>query len=185
MAKKSIKAKDINGMSIYQEDKRTIYAPFYTKNAYIITDNNVKEYQNYITGYLISFLVFTISYIISKKIFISICLALLFFIGSFISFYLNFLKKASTIANYKKIKKESFVEKQAHTLDDKRIITIIVCSFLLTFFIYLNAYISNFTGSYMLLTYIIMLIVFLYGILNIYIFIRKHQLTKNKQNNID
>ena len=57
--KRKVLAKDLHGMSIYHEEKRTVYAPFYTSNGYVLTDDNCKEYRYYVTNYLFAFLIFS------------------------------------------------------------------------------------------------------------------------------
>ena len=41
MAKQQRKtyANQLHGMSIYHEEKRTVYSPFFSKNGYILTDD--------------------------------------------------------------------------------------------------------------------------------------------------
>ena len=96
--KRKILAKDLHGMSIYHEDKRSVYAPFYSKNGYVLTDENCKEYRSYVTNYLFALLIFSIVYIVTKNIVPALLLGLLFLIGAIIAFYLRFLKKAAKIA---------------------------------------------------------------------------------------
>ena len=65
--KKKISPSDLNGISIYHEEKRTVYSPFFSKKAYIINENNVNQYVSYIQGYLIALIIFVVSYIIYRK----------------------------------------------------------------------------------------------------------------------
>lgn len=176
--KKVYDPKKLKGMSIYQEDKRTVFSPFYTKNGYIISQSLCKTYTNYVQGYLISLFIFALSYIIFKKIWVSLGLALAFFIGTVISFYLNFIKKATLITNFKKETKDNFIIRQAKTLPVKNIITIIVASILLSLTIMFNGYINNFTGSYFILNTSLAIVSFIYALINVYILIYK------KKNNL-
>lgn len=178
--KRKVLAKDLHGMSIYHEEKRTVYAPFYTSNGYVLTDDNCKEYRNYVTNYLFAFLIFSIVYIVTKNLVPSLLLGLLFLIGAIITFYMRFIKKAAVIPNYKRPLKDNFFVKQAKNLDNKRIWTIIVCSVLLAFFIVLNGKISKFEGSYMYLTYFFAGVAIIYGIMHLYILALKKKIDSNK-----
>ena len=171
--KRNLQAKDLQGMSIYHEEKRTVYAPFFTRSGYVLSDDNCKEYKNYVTNYLFAFLIFSVTYIITKNIVPSLLLGVLFLIGAIIAFYLRFIKKAATIPNYKRPLKDNFFVRQAKNLDNKRIWTIIVCCVLLAFFIVLNGYINHFEGSYMTLTYFFAAVAIIYGLMHVYILMLK------------
>ena len=43
--KKNIKPFELNGISIYHEQKRTVYSPFFSSRGYIINENNIREYE--------------------------------------------------------------------------------------------------------------------------------------------
>lgn len=177
--KRKILAKELNGMSIYHENKRTVYAPFYTKNGYVLTDDNCKEYKNYVTNYLFAFLIFSIVYIFTKNIVPALLLGILFLLGAIIAFYFRFIKKTLVIPNYKRPLKDNFFVRQAKNLDNKRIWTIIVCCVLLAFFIVLNGKISNFSGSYLHLTYFFAFVSIVYGIMHLYILLLKKRIEKD------
>lgn len=178
--KRKILAKDLHGMSIYHEDKRSVYAPFYSKNGYVLTDENCKEYRSYVTNYLFALLIFSIVYIVTKNIVPALLLGLLFLIGAIIAFYLRFLKKAAKIPNYKRPFRDNFFYRQAKNLDNKRIWTIIICCVLLAFFIVLNGKISKFEGSYLYLNTFFAIVAIVYGIMNVYILLLKKKLDTNE-----
>lgn len=167
--KRVVHAKDLHGMSIYHEEKRTVYAPFFTKNGYVLSDDNCKEYKNYVTNYLFAFLIFSVVYIVTKKLLPSLLLGVLFLIGAIIAFYLRFIKKTAVIPNYKRPLKDNFFVRQAKNLDNKRIWTIIICCVLLAFFIVLNGILSKFEGSYLYLTYFFAAVAIAYGLMHVYI----------------
>ena len=171
--KKEIDPKDLNGLSIYHDEKRTVYAPFFSKKAYIITEKNIKEYISYIQGYLIALMIFAVAYIVTKNPLIGILLAVTFLISSIVVFYINFIKKASVIEDYKKEPKDSFAIRQAKSLDRKNIITIIICCPLLALAFMLNSYFNKFTGAALYLSVAAAVASLLYGALHIYILIYK------------
>ena len=84
--KRKVLAKQLQGMSIYHEEKRTVYSPFFSKNGYVLTDENSREYRSYITNLLFAFLIFSLAYIFTKNIWAALLLGLLFAIGSIVSF---------------------------------------------------------------------------------------------------
>ena len=171
--KKTIKPEEIKGLSIYQEEKRTIYAPFFLKKAYLVTDKNVKQYVSYIQGYLVAIVVFIIAYVIYRKVSIPLILSLLFLISSFVMFYINFLRKASVIDNFKKQKGDSFITRQADNLEIKNLWTIIIASPLLALAIMFNSYLNHYEGFMLYIMIFLSVIAVAYGILNIYILIYK------------
>ena len=100
--KKDYDPKQLYGMSVYHDDKHTVYSPFFSKKGYLINENNVRAYVSYIQGYLIALLVFSVSYIIRKELLLPTLLALFFLISNIATFYMSFIKKAGVIDNYKK-----------------------------------------------------------------------------------
>lgn len=177
--KKIFSPEALHGMSIYHDEKRTVYAPFYSKNGYILTNENCKEYKNYVTNYLFAFLVFSLAYIFTTKLWFSVLLGVLFLIGAFIAFYLRFIKKATIIENYKRPYKDNFFLRQAKSLDNKRICTIIICCVLLCLMILLNGKIANYEGSYLYLNYFFAAVALIYGFMNLYIFFLKKKIEEN------
>ena len=171
--KRKVLAKQLQGMSIYHEEKRTVYSPFFSKNGYVLTDENSREYRSYITNLLFAFLIFSLAYIFTKNIWTALLLGSLFAIGSIVSFYLKFIKKTAKIPNYKKPVKDNFIVRQAKNLDNKRIWTIIICCVLLAFFIMLNGKINNFEGSYFYLNTFFAIVAIAYGLMHVYILIIK------------
>ncbi len=171
--KKEIDPKYLNGLSIYHDEKRTVYAPFFSKKAYIINEKNAKEYVSYIQGYLIALLIFAVVYIVTKNPLIGIMLAVTFIISNLVVFYMNFIKKASVIENYNKAPRDNFAIRQARSLDRKNIITIIICCPLLALAFMLNSYFNKFTGAALYLSIAAAVASLLYGALHIYILIYK------------
>lgn len=175
--------RSLKGASIYQEEKRTVYSPFFTKKGYIITENTYKAYTQYVQGYLIALLIFSVAYIITKNMWISVGLGGAFFIGTIVSFYINFIKKAVLIEHYTKLKKDNFFIRQAKTLPFKNLIVMTICSFLLSGMIMLNGYINSFTGTYFILNTSLAIVALIYAFMNVYIIIYKK--TNNIKENED
>ncbi|MBQ6334877.1 MAG: hypothetical protein IJI46_07420 [Erysipelotrichaceae bacterium] len=164
----------LNGISIYHENKRTVYAPFYSKKAYIINENNVSHYNTYIQGYLIAIVIFLLAQIFYRHLWVSLLLALLFMVSTFIIFKRNFLDKAAVIEDYKKPQRDNFITRQAR-LEKKNIRTIIICSPLLAAAILFNSYLNKVEGDMLYLMIFIAIIAVLYGLLHIYILLYKNR----------
>ena len=177
MAKKNTKRNYdpavLHGISIYQDEKRTVYSPFFTESGYVITPENCRNYVSYIQGYLMSLLVFSIAYLITRNMLISISLSAAFIIGNIISFYQNFIRKASVIRPYRKPARDSFSVRQARSLEVKNIITVIVCCPLLAATLLLNGYINHFEGMALYLNVFTSICALLYGFLHVYILMIK------------
>lgn len=171
--KKDYDPKSLYGMSVYHDNKHTVYSPFFSKKGYLINENNVRDYVSYIQGYLIALLVFCIAYIIRKEFILPSILALFFLISNILTFYRGFIKKAGVIENYKKPERDSFAVRQAKSLESKNIWTIIICCPLLAAATMLYSYLNHYEGFMFYLMLFISVFVVLYGILNIYILIYK------------
>lgn len=165
--------KKLNGMSIYHDEKRTVYSPFFTKKGFIITESNVRDYTIYIQGYLLALLVFCVAYIILKRFTVPLLLAAFFLVSTIVTFYFTFIRKAAVIENYKKPQRDSFAIRQAKSLTYGNILTIIVSCPLLAFFIMLLAYMNHYEGFTYDMMLMISILVICYGLLNIYIFFYK------------
>lgn len=176
--KRELLPEDLSGMSIYHDDKRTVYSPFFLNKAYVLTKENCRRYYDYIKGYLMSLLIFGLAYIITKNILISLLLGLAFMAGTIYVFYAKFIKKAAVIPDYRKPAKDSFFIRQAKNLDLPRIWTIIICCFLLSIVIIFNGYLNGFTGAYRILNLILAIVPIVYAIMHIWILIYK------KRNNL-
>ena len=64
--KKKILPKDLNGIFVYHEEKRTVYAPPFSRRGYIISDSNIDQYVSYVQAYLIAIIIFVVAYIIYR-----------------------------------------------------------------------------------------------------------------------
>ena len=170
----------IRGISIYHEDKRTLYAPFYTSKAYIMNGNNTRYYVNYVLGYVTSMVAFEAVYIFSKNLTISLLIAAAVLISNFVFFYFNFLKKAAVIENFSKEKKDSFVLCQAKQLEYDRIYTLIVCCILLVVIFVFYAKWQDLEGIYLYIVILSIIVSAIYGIVNLAILRCKRNLDKKK-----
>ena len=164
---------ELNGISIYQEGKRTVYSPFFSKKGYLITENNVKNYSSYIQGYIISILIFLIAFIIRKDILIPLSLALVFLLASILSFYQNFIKRTGVIENYKKPQRDSYIVRKAKSNTKKDLYTIIICCVVLAAATFMNLSLNQYHGILLYLMSALAIAVILYGLLHIYILFYK------------
>ncbi len=164
---------NLNGPSVYHTDRKTVYAPFFTKKAYIITPENMKQYVSYIQGYLVSIVVFVIAYLIYRKPLIPVILMVLFMVSTVAVFYFNFIRKAAVLDNFKKPEKEGFISRQAKALDYKRIWTVIIASPLLAIAIMIHSYLNKYEGAMLYIMVFMALLAAFYGILHIFVLLNK------------
>ncbi len=170
---KSIKPSQLNGISVYHEQKRTVYSPFFSSRGYIISETNVKEYVSYIQSYLIAIVIFLVSFIFYRNFMISFLLCFVFMISTIYIFYRNFLSKANIIEDYKKPKKDSFIQRQANSMDEKNIWTIIICSPLLALSILVHSYLNHYEGFMFYTMVFISAVSLIYGILHVAVLLYK------------
>ncbi len=97
----------------------------------------------------------------------------MFMASTIFIFYRNFLSKANTIDDYKKPKRDSFAIRQASSLSQKEIWTIIIASPLLAAAIMYNARLNHYEGAMYYFMLFISIVALAYGILHIYILIIK------------
>ena len=171
--KKYISPSQLNGISVYHEQKRTVYSPFFSSRGYVISENNIKEYISYVQSYLIAIIILLVSYIIYRKFWISALLSLAFMASTIFIFYRNFLSKANVIEEYRKPDKDSFVQRQANSMKEKDIWTIIVCSPLLSLSILIHSWLNHYEGFMFYMMVFIAAVSLMYGILHIFVLIRK------------
>ena len=167
--KNRIRPAELNGISIYHEEKRTVYSPFFSKRAYIISENNVSYYVSYIQGYLIAILIFLIAYMLYRKPLLPILLTLAFLASNIFMFYRSFIAKANIIENYRKPKRDSFAARQADTMSEGNILTVIICSPLLAAAIMFNSHLNHYEGGMFYLMLAISAVTLAYGLLHIYV----------------
>jgi hypothetical protein len=89
--------------------------------------------------------------------------------STLIVFYRNFIQKTAVIENYRKPQRDDFINRQAASLQTANIITIIICSPLLSLAIMTNSYINSFKGGLFYLSIFIAAVFVFYGLLHVYI----------------
>ena len=170
MAKTKANVKELDGISIYHDAKqRVIYSPFFSKIGYVLHDENVYDYQNYIQSYLVSILVFMAMFYLTNFVSYSFLLAFVYIVVSNIVFYVRCLKKAPKLEQFNKPKKEKYIIKQAKQITTRKLIVIIISCFLLPLFILLNCNLQQYTGKTLIINIIFSILTILYGVLNIII----------------
>ena len=167
---------NIRGLSIYHDDKRTVYAPFYSKKGYIMTEANTRHYVTYMAGYIAAVVALEVAVIFSKNTALSIGICLLVLIINFVSFYFNFLRKAAVIEDYPKQKKDNFITRQAKELEYDRIYTLIICCILLVVILYFYALWQKLDGIYLYIVVFMIAASAIYLFINIAILIHKRKM---------
>lgn len=181
MANNKYDPKLLRGISIYQDGKRTLYAPFYTKKAYILTEKNASHYINYIVGYLAALVIFEVVLIFSKNALLSLIAAIVTLIVNYLFFYFRCLSKAGQVTDFRKVKeKEPFIQRQANQLEYDRIYTLIICCILLVVILVFYMLWQDPDGIFYYITLGTIVLSALYGIINVMILITKEKADKKK-----
>ena len=103
--------KILNGPFIYNEDKdRVIYYDVFTKNAYIIPENESKSYLLYVTSIFVSLFVFVlIGVVFNLKFIYCFLLEVAFLIMMRLLFKFNFLNRLGIDTRFKPYKKKLII----------------------------------------------------------------------------
>ncbi len=173
--KKKYELQSLNGISIYHDDKRTVYSPFFQRKGFILSENNVHAYITYIQGYLVAPVAFFAAYIIWRNVWISLLAALVVILVTIVNFYLNFIRTASVIEDFERPVSDTFITRQA-SLEKKRLWEIILCCPILAGLIMLYSYLNGFEGGIYYIMLATAIASILYGLLHLYILFYK---TKN------
>jgi len=170
MAKRKYDASKLNGISIYHDSKnRVVFSPSFSKKGYILSDENVSEYQNYSQSFLVTVIIFLVMYYLTYSILYSLLLSITYLGISIFMFYLRCLRKVAVIENFKKPEKDTYIIRQAKNVTKRRLIVIFLACIFLSFFIFLNAMLQGYYGKILVINYIFMALAVLYGFLNLYI----------------
>ena len=176
MANNNYDPKLLRGISIYQDGKRTLYAPFYTKKAYILTEKNAAHYINYIVGYLAALVIFEVVLIFSKNTLLSLIIAILTLIINYLYFYFRCLSKAGQVTDFHKVKEnEPFIQRQANQLEYDRIYTLIICCILLVVILAFYMMWQKPEGIFFYITLGTIILSALYGFINFAIYLTKRK----------
>ena len=173
--KKKYDPSSIRGISIFKDDKRTIYAPFYSRKGYILTENNTGHYVNYVVGYIAAMVAFEFAAIFFKDTLIACLVGLAVLILNFVFFYFNFLRKAAVIEDFGRKPKENFILRQAKTLEYDRIYTLIICCILLVVIFVFYALWQDLEGIYLYIVLLSIAASAIYGFVNLAILIYKRK----------
>ena len=179
--KKKPDVQKLKGISIYKDAKgHVIYSPWFTKDGYILHDENVSEFQNYGTSYLIAIIVLLVIFYFTKSLGYAFILSLGYLAVSIFMFYTRCIKKVPKIENFNKPKKDNYIIRQAKSITSKRIIVVILACIFMSVYIIFNSLYFKYTGTELLVSYIFAIASLLFGLLYVVILI-----VKKKNNYID
>ncbi len=152
-----IKAKDLSGLSIYQDPKRgTIFYDIFTKKGYILTSSDVKTYTIYTAMLPLCFIVafaamslFKLDYIVALIIF------LVLFIAVMILFRVKFFYTLPEAEGFKPVKRENIFVYIARTFPKNRLIVLIMMLVALTILMPIYANMENVEGVNLYGSYVV------------------------------
>ena len=175
MANNIPKAKDLSGLSIYQDPKKgTIFYDFFTGRSFLISNSDVKTYMlSTMILPVCVLLTFLIKSFISLNLVKSILLFIVLFVIAEILFRVLFVYKLTEIEDYRPPKKEGIINFMAANYSRTRLIVLLILLLLLTIMMPLYAHVSNFQGGDLYVTYAVSLAAIAGMVLSILAIIRQ------------
>ena len=175
MANNIPKAKDLSGLSIYQDPKKgTIFYDFLTGRSFLISNRDVKTYM--ISTSILPvcvLLTFLIKSFVSLNLVKSILLFILLFLIGEILFRVLFVYKLTEIENYKPPKKENIINFMAANYSKTRLIILLILLVLLIFMMPFYANYTHFEGINLYIIYAATLVAIVGAILTILAIIKQ------------
>lgn len=156
MANNIPKAKDLSGLSIYQDPKKgTIFYDFITRKSFLISNRDVQSYllSTYIMPVSV-LLAFLFKSLFSLDLLKSILAFIAIFILLEILFRIFFVYKLTEIENYTPPKKENIIDSMANNYSKTRLIILLILLILLIFMMPTYAKLSNFEGINLAIVYL-------------------------------
>ena len=175
MANNIPKAKDLSGLSIYQDPKKgTIFYDFITRRSFLISNSDVKTYMISTTILPVCVLLtFLIKSFVSLDLIKSILLFIVLFIAGEILFRVLFVYKLTEIENYTPPKKENIIDYLANNYSKTRLIILLLLLILLIAMMPTYAKLTNFTGTNLYIIYFATLLAIIGAILTLLAIIRQ------------
>lgn len=168
----------INGLNIYyDEHNRAIFYNIFNKSGYVINESNEKKYVTYSMRLPLGVIAGYFGATVSNNLLIGIGIGLAAYAFFCYLFYGRFLKELTTIPNFKRTKKDSFIKRQAELLSLQRIIAVIIMALLLAVAVAANVTISHFEGAIAMLNYMLAIAAVIFSLVYIGVLINK---LKNK-----
>lgn len=174
MPKNIKKAKNLKGLSIYQDKYHgTVYYDIFTKNGYLITDDDVKTYTFSIAFLPLAIVLFYFMIQFKVNVMLSLVVSLGFYVIAQLIYRFAFLYKLECIENYKSEKNGNAIDNLTSNYSKPRLIVLTV--FLVALVGVTIAYIltSNFEGATLTALWILVAATVIFLLIVIYALIRK------------
>lgn len=158
MAKRNtIKASELNGLSIYHEPKKgTIFYDIFTRRAFILTNGDVQNYFLYSAVLPMSILLsFTAMSLFSLSYVDVIIIFLIAYILGAVLFRIFFFYKLPEIKNWTPPKREGLANYMAKNFSRKRLLVLICLLLALAVLMILYAYQQGYTGLNLYASYLL------------------------------
>lgn len=155
-----IKAKDLSGLSIYQDPKRgTIFYDIFTKKGYILTSSDVKTYTIYTSMLPLCFIVAFAAMSLFKLNFLTAAIIFLFLFGAvMVLFRVKFFYTLPEAEGFKPVKRDNIFVSIARTFPKNRLIVLILMLVALTILMPIYANMENVDGVNLYGSYVISVI---------------------------
>ncbi|MBR0462354.1 MAG: hypothetical protein IJJ00_06555 [Erysipelotrichaceae bacterium] len=169
-----VKPEELKGSSIYQEKRRTIYSDWFMKNkGYIISENDADKYYVYSLRFIGSLVILFFVIMFTGNQLYGYGAGILFYAVTTLMFYFLFLPKLAVISNFNKPKKDNFINELAKKQNQQTLTVTVILSVLIGTVIIIYAHKNNFDQTAMIAYYIIAVMAYGYGVMNILAFIKK------------
>lgn len=176
MPKNIKKAKNLKGLSIYQDKYHgTVYYDFFTKNGYVIEDDDVKTYTLSIAFLPLAIVLFYFLFQFKINVLVALAIAIGFYVVAQIIYRFAFLYKLECIENYKSEKSGNAIDNLTSNYSKPRLIVLVI--FLIALVVVTAAYIltSDFEGATLTALWILVAATFIFLLIVIYALIRKNK----------
>lgn len=166
MPKRVQKAKDLKGLFIFHDENHgVVYYDFFSRNGYILTNQDVKWYTISIAFLPLAVILLYGLVQLQFDMLVAICIAATFYIVAQILFRVLFLYKLPCVENYSIKKKKRVVDNLADTYSKPRLIALVVLLLALAVLMSIYVYTSEFTGVTLIALWIIVLITYVFTIM--------------------
>lgn len=176
------KVADLKGLFVYHDKNHgTVYYDIFSKNGYILSTSDVKNYNLGAVFLPLAVIVFYFLTQFGLTTLISAIIAVVLYIVGQVLYRVLFLYKLPCIENYAKVKKDSIVSNFSKSYSKQRLAAITILLSLLFMLTGIYAKTSGYTGS--LLYGIIALVVFTFVlfVISLFALIKKMKEEENKK----
>lgn len=169
------KISELNDMFIYQSGKNYVYCGPFSNKAYILTNENAREYAVFSARYFIAISVLILLALTTTKVVLSIVVGVATFVVLEVLFRTKFLANLPVVENFVKPEKANIIEGLAGKYSKNRLIAVVVMCLALVVLIPIYAKLQNYQGAMLYLNYVVTAGVGIFTLLVIIALIKKNK----------